>query len=595
MINELIENLGKEFSDLLEGSEDFDMKIIVGEEPNIKEFRTHSSILSEKSEYFKAALSSRWAKRENGIIIFNKPNISPSVFEILIENEISLLDVYIAADEILLDEIKLKIEKYMLENAWAWIFPKDFIRICEYNIFTNLYQISLKHVCKNPKIIFESADFLKIDEDNLINLLKRDDLLLEEIDIWEYLIKWGINNSDSILNYNLTKWTKADFIELKKALHNCIPHIRFFHLSINELRLVISKYKNILPDNLLNEIYNHLSDPKPKYYNLQRREAVYYFNSTIIKDKDAALIASWIDEKKGLPYRFKDIPFKIKLIYRASSNDFRIDKFHKICGGKGQTLVIIKVRNSNEIIGGYNPIGWYEEDIIKNQKDIDLFDDTYDEYDGYKFKETSKSFIFSLSNGTIPELSRVFSKKNAIAMCMNKGPCFGFRDLWIEYSSRRSVVGISNQHSYEIKIIDKNFFEIEEYEVFQIRRLSVLTGFAMSKFKKISKNIINNEDNKVLEVRGLGMGSCIGCGRIKSCAGCGELERCGTLKHCAICGAIKRCKTCACIVCKYKFKQNAGLGKGRCANCDKLRISKAFNCTTCGALKHCICACIVCK
>ena len=42
-------------------------------------------ILSARSDYFKAALSSRWAKRENGIIIFDKPNISPPVFEILLK------------------------------------------------------------------------------------------------------------------------------------------------------------------------------------------------------------------------------------------------------------------------------------------------------------------------------------------------------------------------------------------------------------------------------------------------------------------------------------------------------------------------------
>ncbi|KAF0501620.1 BTB-domain-containing protein [Gigaspora margarita] len=126
---------------------------------------------------------------------------------------------------------------------------------------------------------------------------------------------------------------------------------------------------------------------------------------------------------------------------------------------------------------------------------------------------------------------------------MNKGPCFGFRDLWIEYSSR-GFIGISNQLSYEKKIIERDIFEIEEYEVFQIRRVSALTGFDMSVFKKISKKIIyneDNEDNEVLEVRGLGIGSCIGCGIIKSCPGCGELERCGTLKRCA------------CIGCKYNL------------------------------------------
>ncbi|KAF0332928.1 btb/poz domain-containing protein 19-like, partial [Gigaspora margarita] len=74
----------KNFSKLLESPKDFDIKIKVGEKPNIKEFKAHSNILSARSDYFKAALSPRWAKREDGFIILDKPNISPSVFEILI-------------------------------------------------------------------------------------------------------------------------------------------------------------------------------------------------------------------------------------------------------------------------------------------------------------------------------------------------------------------------------------------------------------------------------------------------------------------------------------------------------------------------------
>ncbi|CAG8835570.1 20055_t:CDS:1, partial [Racocetra persica] len=62
------------------------------------------------------------------------------------KNEIDFLDIYIAADEIQLDEIKQKIETYMFKNASAWKFPEDFTRICKYDIlFPNLYQISLEH------------------------------------------------------------------------------------------------------------------------------------------------------------------------------------------------------------------------------------------------------------------------------------------------------------------------------------------------------------------------------------------------------------------------------------------------------------------
>ncbi|KAF0458748.1 BTB-domain-containing protein [Gigaspora margarita] len=121
----------------------FDVKIKVGEEPNIKEFKAHSIILSTRSDYFKAALSSRWARREDGFIIFNKPNISPSVFEILINyiytgtfsnnNDVSLLDIFIAADEICLFKISKQIEQCLLKTESAWK-PPDFNTISTLNL-----------------------------------------------------------------------------------------------------------------------------------------------------------------------------------------------------------------------------------------------------------------------------------------------------------------------------------------------------------------------------------------------------------------------------------------------------------------------------
>ncbi|RIB12952.1 hypothetical protein C2G38_1773348 [Gigaspora rosea] len=74
-----------DFLNLLENPEGYNVKIIVGKEPNIKEFKAHSSILTSRSDYFENAFSSRWARVENGIIIFNKPNFSPPVFEVLLK------------------------------------------------------------------------------------------------------------------------------------------------------------------------------------------------------------------------------------------------------------------------------------------------------------------------------------------------------------------------------------------------------------------------------------------------------------------------------------------------------------------------------
>ncbi|KAF0458740.1 btb/poz domain-containing protein 19-like [Gigaspora margarita] len=130
------------FSNLLENPKDFDVKIKVGENPNIKEFKVHSIILSARSDYFKAALCSRWAKREDGFIVFDKPNISPLVFEILINyiytgtfsnnNEVSLLDIFIAADEIGLVEISQQIKKPLKNEVLGYVWQNKFLKAFEF-------------------------------------------------------------------------------------------------------------------------------------------------------------------------------------------------------------------------------------------------------------------------------------------------------------------------------------------------------------------------------------------------------------------------------------------------------------------------------
>ncbi|GBB84420.1 hypothetical protein RclHR1_01100012 [Rhizophagus clarus] len=355
----------------------YDVKIIVGEEPNIKEFKAHSIILSSRSIYFRNALSPRWANKEDGVIIYNKPNISPLVFEILIKyiytgifsvesDEINLMDIIVAADELQLLEVYQKLEYRLLENKLAWK-SKDIITALQYDYFTSLYNYALGIMFRNPKIIFESEDFPKIKETQLIQLLKIDDLELKEIEIWEYLIKWGIQNTDSILDEDLTKWKPENFIDLKNTICNCIPHIRFYNMSPNEYTKATCHFKEILPDGFDKEVLQYFLDPNTKVsFNVLPLRG-YLFDSKIINAKDAALIASWI-KKRQTPYHHNNLPFEFKLIYRASRDGFGINNFHNNCDNMGPTVVVIKVHNTGEIIGGYNPLEWRSINIKENEE-----------------------------------------------------------------------------------------------------------------------------------------------------------------------------------------------------------------------------------
>ena len=82
-----ISKLVNDLSDLLNESNFYDVEIRVGEDENVGTFKAHSIILKVRSSYFKAALSDNWIKKSednDNIILFEKENISPKIFEVLL-------------------------------------------------------------------------------------------------------------------------------------------------------------------------------------------------------------------------------------------------------------------------------------------------------------------------------------------------------------------------------------------------------------------------------------------------------------------------------------------------------------------------------
>jgi hypothetical protein len=78
-------SLSKDLSSILNDADDYNVIIKVGEDQNTKEFQAHSVILRARSPYFKSALSNKWITKKDGMILFNKPNISPIVFELILK------------------------------------------------------------------------------------------------------------------------------------------------------------------------------------------------------------------------------------------------------------------------------------------------------------------------------------------------------------------------------------------------------------------------------------------------------------------------------------------------------------------------------
>src|SRR5581483_4163456 len=90
---------------------------------------------------------------------------------------------------------------------------------------------------------------------------------------------------------------------------------------------------------------NNDYDLKPTKESKRKKTSNIY--SKIITLKQAELISKWIKRTSKLTSSFK-----FKLILRGSRDGFTADKFHKVCDNKSRTLTIIKVKGSNEILGG---------------------------------------------------------------------------------------------------------------------------------------------------------------------------------------------------------------------------------------------------
>src|SRR4051812_19001802 len=93
----------------------------------------------------------------------------------------------------------------------------------------------------------------------------------------------------------------------------------------------------------------------------------------------------------------------------GSRDGFIPSNFHQICDiNQLSTVMIIKVKDSDEILGGYNPIEWRSDNL---------------------YGVTKESFIFSFENEDNHILSRVMDYQHAITNESYCGPSFGKGDL----------------------------------------------------------------------------------------------------------------------------------------------------------------------
>src|SRR5439155_2939649 len=116
-------------------------------------------------------------------------------------------------------------------------------------------------------------------------------------------------------------------------------------------------------------------------------------NGKLLSLEMKSLIVNWIDGNQ-ISYNENNLPYHFKLIFCGSQDGFSRTVFEEKCYNIKQTVVIMRLKETKELVGGYNPVCW---NIKEKSPD-----------EGY-YIETDKSFIFKIVENQINNsiLSRI--------------------------------------------------------------------------------------------------------------------------------------------------------------------------------------------
>ncbi|RHZ87277.1 hypothetical protein Glove_37g121 [Diversispora epigaea] len=471
MTTKFYDRLSNDLTQLLENPIDYNVTIEVGEEPASQIYEVHSYILQSRSPYFKKKFNES-PFNENHVKELKMPNISTKVFNVIInyiyggtisleklENSI-IFDLLIASHELDLDELVEYLQTHLSTNNASWL-RLNFAHVYQTSFQKN-FKIIQKFcnniIAKHPDTIFESENFNSLPEDVLISIIRLDDLQLEEDKIWDYVIQWGkVKNSD--LPTNLNEWTSNHFLTLKTTLKNCLPHVRYFSIS-GELTLKkLYPYQQLFEPKLWLDINTRFLAPNSPISStiLPPRNILKAtlptrttpILSNVITDAHALEISSWIDRKET-PYT-ENNPYEFKLLVRGSKDGFDVKTILEICDKVSNTVIVLKVEGTGEIIGGYDPL-----EILNNVQ---------------RWYSSQDSFAFSLKTENLKNsiVSRVTNYRSAI-LYNSSYSYFQFGGILCLRGNLKTVDRSYCDTGYYEKRIRSNTdgFSVEEIEVFKV-------------------------------------------------------------------------------------------------------------------------------
>jgi hypothetical protein len=366
----------------------------------------------------------------------------------------NILGLLVSSDELLIEELFNHVQDYLIEKQISWV-QKNFVLVL-HTVFQlasckKLQDYCFESICEDPEPFVSSKTFPSLDKNILFGLLKRDDLQIDEIDAWDCLIKWGIEQTPGLESQNndRTKWNNENYEALKKTLNQFIPLIRFVEITSEDFFDKVRPYKAVIPHHIYEELEEfYYKKTLPKITTLPPRAGKGSFKSTIIKPKVANIISNWIDRNSS--FLTNNNKYNFNLIYLMSRDGFDSKIFYNKCNGQGPFIVLIRVQ-SKKIYGGYNPIGYAGRNGL--------------------WLSSIESFVFSFENDRDihnMKIGRVTNTKFSVYDGCNYNDFFNFGDI-LYINGQNLIVGDSTRYYENIFGVFQTSV-VEEIEVFSVAK-----------------------------------------------------------------------------------------------------------------------------
>src|SRR6266511_1273066 len=168
-------------------------------------------------------------------------------------NEVEIVDTLGAADELCLTVLVDVLQNVLINRKHIWMGKKSVLvynASQRYPTCTLLSDMIGEVLFQEPDLLLKSEDYVNLEIDTLTWLLQRDDLSMNELEIWKHVVNWCLGKTNRKLDTNLKEWSDEDFESFKKVIDPILPHIRWCQIKIDDFGKQVNVFKKILPDDL---------------------------------------------------------------------------------------------------------------------------------------------------------------------------------------------------------------------------------------------------------------------------------------------------------------------------------------------------------